>query len=204
MSDSQMLARSMCFDATKPIGMDSACMIDPTAFVSLKSIEFCNKRSAGYDCKVSLTPMEKSKEAIHVFALRMSNLIYEYGWNAVQIQFDQGDLSTVSINSQNFATDAECTVTCIVQATHVDMYVESGPNPDPLPRLDNASKPLLQNEKGFVYHQRIDINADMPVPNVNLSIMSKNKIEIVSAPMNMRGYIHYVSVHGQKSGYVYA
>ena len=180
----------LSFDLSQPYGPCPG-IADWAVTLTPKSIEFDYKRSAGYDCDASLTFVRNNnKQTANVFALRLSNLVYEYGWNAVRMHFDQGGEACASIDSQHFASDAQCVVTCIIQATHVDLYVESGPNVDPLPRLDEESKPILMDEKGVLYYHRIDLNPELSLPNVKLAIMYRNKVEIVS-PWDTRGYVYH-------------
>lgn len=194
--------RPVSFDLTKPHG-PTVRTDDWMMMVSPKTIQFQCKASTGYDCVVSLSSMEGGTDSLHVFALHLEFLEYEYGWNAVRIAFDQGDTRECSIDSQHFACDEQCMVTCFVCATHVDLYVESGPNPDRLPRLDEKCKPIVQDEKGVVYHHMLTLDPQQPTPQVKLSMMRDNKVSIVN-PRSTRASDYHSTAFGAHKAYMYA
>lgn len=198
-----MIVRPMGFDLAQPYGPSAEWIGKNWVLkVSPKSFHYECPGSAGYDCRIALTPLQDTGESVHVFAFCVSELVYDYGWNAVRLHFDQGKQS-VHIDSQNWATDATCTLTCVVDSKkQAHIFVESGPHPDPLPRLDEKSQPVLKDDKGVVYQEVVKLDPKGPIPSLRLSVMQKNCVSIVQ-PWATRAYKHFVCGKVAR-GFVYA
>ena len=198
-----MIVRPMGFDLAQPYGPSGEWIGKNWVLkVSPKTVEYECPGSAGYDCRIAFTPLQDNGDSVHVFAFRVSGLIYDYGWNAVRLHFVQ-DKHSVHIDSQKWATDETCTLTCGVESNkEAHVYVESGTNPDPLPRLDERSKPLLKDDAGVVYRETIALDPKGSTPSVRLSVMQKNCVSIVQ-PWTTRAYKEFVC--GKVGvGFVYA
>ena len=189
-----MIVRPMGFDPSKLYGPSNEWAGNNWLLkVSPKTCEYDCPSSAGYDCDIALTSLESTMhDAVHVCGFRVSGLHYDYGWNAVRLFFDQ-DKRSVHIDSQSWASDETCVLTCVVESNkQVHIYVESGINIDRLPRLDHDSKPLKQDENGVLYYHTVDLDSAGPIPSLRFAMMQGNRVTIES-PWNSRAYKEYVT-----------
>ena len=174
----KMISHELSFDFDKPYGSNGDAQVWSLVNSSDRRVEFHCKTSSGYDLSVWLKPINPDART---FALALGGMEFEYGYNAVGLHFEQTGADPVSIKSQFFAHWESCVVTCVLQATYVEVYVESGLHFDERVRLYKDAQLAFEDDSGKIYKHKLKLDPELRMPSVRVSLMHKNHVTIVPA-----------------------
>ena len=126
---------SVFFDYGLPFGPLSGTDGEVVCSAGRKSVGFTGKaRIIGYNYFVALSPLNPDVKS-HVWSLKMSGMVLEYGFNAIAIVvmhpdrrlvLDASHPEDVKIDSQDFAPYSTTVVTCVLSGSILKLYTSDG------------------------------------------------------------------------------
>eukprot|EP00966_Prymnesium_polylepis_P324526 7380564-Prymnesium_polylepis.1 len=174
---------SVFFDYGLPFGPLSGTDGEVVCSAGRKSVGFTGKaRIIGYNYFVALSPLNPDVKS-HVWSLKMSGMVLEYGFNAIAIVvmhpdrrlvLDASHPEDVKIDSQDFAPYSTTVVTCVLSGSILKLYTSDGRAPVTLVR-------------GGIFCKAYDLNGlklegALPMLGLRMDCSLGNAVDIVSTP----------------------
>eukprot|EP00966_Prymnesium_polylepis_P323267 7379481-Prymnesium_polylepis.1 len=134
------MSAHLSFDYSKPFGPLTGSCGDVVCSAAHKRVAFTGNSSApGYTHFVALSPLNADAD-VHVWSLKLSGMIFEYGFNAIGMTMMHPDTTVVigneyeisygqnvvCIDSQDIAPYSTTIITCVLAGSLLKLYTTDG------------------------------------------------------------------------------
>ena len=207
----------LAFDYAQPFGPLTSAEGDVVCSAGHKCVSFRgNYRSPGYTHFVALTDLLPTPDKVHVFTLKLSGLVFEYGMNAIALVVmhptlvrtcgeASDDRRVLSIPSQEMAPASTTNVTCVLSNSTLRLYTSTEKPPYKKTASGKRKRELenfefnsycidrfgWQQETGGIYTkeynlEKLQMKGDMPKIGVRMDSTLGNVVAIVPTPERVK------------------